>query len=197
MDIINLYAPLLNSVIKRFSSYAAKLGLDYDDLYQEAVIALLKANRKYDASKGMKLETYIYQYIKWHLYKLIEKNKKHENVTSLYVEVGQDTEDLTLEDLIADDTVNTELEIENKIMIQTYKEEIQKHLEENKAEICILRWFNNCSYEYISKVTNNNNIYNVLRDSRIRLISRSHLFKNEYNKLHCISEFSNAARLVI
>lgn len=126
MDLVELYEPIIKSVIKKYLGYANKVGLDYDDLFQEASMAVLRAENTYKDDKGM---------------------------------------------------------------IQTYKTEIEKYLGANKSNICILRWFEDMSYEYITKVTGINNIYSTLRESRMTLIRKSLLFRNEYRRIHHIDEY--------
>lgn len=57
MDTIKLYEPMMKSIIKRYLGYANKVGLDYDDLFQEASMAVLRAKNTYKDNKDMKLDT--------------------------------------------------------------------------------------------------------------------------------------------
>ena len=59
MELIELYESMIKSIIKKYLGYAAKVGLDYDDLYQEASMAVLQAENTYKDNKDMKLETWI------------------------------------------------------------------------------------------------------------------------------------------
>lgn len=52
MDLIKLYEPIIKSVIKKYINYANKVGLDYDDLFQEASMAVLRAKNTYKDNKG-------------------------------------------------------------------------------------------------------------------------------------------------
>lgn len=53
-QIVEAYLPLASRVARRF----AGRGADYDDLYQVASLALLKAVERYDPSKGVQFVTY-------------------------------------------------------------------------------------------------------------------------------------------
>ena len=53
MDLVELYEPMMKSVIKKYLGYANKVGLDYDDLFQEASMAVLQAENTYKDDKGM------------------------------------------------------------------------------------------------------------------------------------------------
>lgn len=67
MDTIKLYEPMMKSIIKKYLEYAGKVGLDYDDLFQEASMTVLQAENTYKDNKGMKLETWIYNNIDWRI----------------------------------------------------------------------------------------------------------------------------------
>lgn len=189
MDLIKLYEPIIKSVIKKYLEYAGKVGLDYDDLFQEASMAVLRAENTYKDNKGMKLETWIYNNIDWRIQRVLEGNKKYEKIISINSTIESSEGDtIELIDLIADE-LDLQEEIEDKLMMQTYKREIEKYLGANKSNICILRWFEDMSYEYITKVTGINNIYSTLRESRMTLIRKSLLFRNEYRRIHHIDEY--------
>lgn len=197
MDTIKLYEPMMKSIIKKYLEYAGKVGLDYDDLFQEASMAVIRAENTYKDNKGMKLETWLYNNIDWRIQRVLEANKKYEKIISINstVESGEGSI-IELMDLIADD-LDLQEEIEDKLMIQTYKTEIEKYLDANKSNICILKWFEDMSYEYITKVTGINNIYSTLREARMALIRKSLLFRNEYRRIHHIDDYSHTERLAL
>lgn len=197
MDTIKLYEPMMKSIIRKYLEYANKVGLDYDDLFQEASMAVLRAENTYKDDKGMKLETWLYNNIDWRIQRVLEANKKYEKIISINSTIESSEGDtIELIDLIADE-LDLQEEIEDKLMIQTYKTEIEKYLGANKSNICILRWFEDMSYEYITKVTGINNIYSTLRESRMTLIRKSLLFRNEYRRIHDIDDYSNTERLAL
>ena len=195
MELIELYTPMIKSIIKKYSGYAAKVGLDYDDLYQEASMAVLQAENIYKDNKDMKLETWIYNNVEWHLQRVLKKNSKHKDIISINSEITSPEGDtVSLLDLIADDNDYFE-RVEDKLMIDYYKKECQRVLEDD-YEIAYLRWFKGYSYEYIKKLTEINDVYGTLMKSRMKLIRKSKLYRQEYNKLHHINDFSEATRLV-
>ena len=197
MDLIELYEPIIKSVIKKYLGYANKVGLEYDDLYQEASMTVLQAENTYKDNKGMKLETWIYNNIDWRIQRLLQQNKKYEKIISINSTIESSEGDtIELIDLIADE-LDLQEEIEDKLMMQTYKREIEKYLDANKSNICILRWFEDCPYEYIEKVTGINNIHGTLREARMALIRKSLLFRNEYKRIHHIDDYSNTERLAL
>lgn len=197
MDLIELYKSMIKSIIKKYLEYARKVGLDYDDLYQEASMAVLRAKNTYKDNKDMKLETWIYNNINWRIQRVLEGNKKYEKIISINstVESGEgDT--IELIDLIADD-LDLEEEIQNKLMINYYESECRRVLPEEKFQVCYLKWFKGCSNAYIAEVTHRKYIHDVLLSSRSLILAKSRTLKEEYHKLHNIDDYSNTERLAL
>ena len=105
--------------------------------------------------------------------------------------------EITLEDTLIDDRVDIEAQVYDGMVKDIYKREIEKYIDGKKLDVCILRWFNNCSYKYISTVTEINNVSGILMDARATLIRRSPLLRAEFFKLHGMDSYSDAARVVI
>lgn len=197
MDLIKLYEPIIKSVIKKYLEYANKVGLDYDDLFQEASMAVLRAENTYKDNKGMKLETWIYNNIDWRIQRVLEANKKYEKIISVNstVESGEGSI-IEILDMIQD-KVNIALEVQDKIMMETYKAEITANLDKKKADVMILKYFYNQNNNYIEKVLNITGISNYVREARTTLIRKSLLFRNEYRRIHHIDDYSNTERLAL
>lgn len=197
MDVLKLYEPMMKSIIKKYLEYANKVGLDYDDLYQEASMAVLRAENTYKDNKGMKLETWIYNNIDWRIQRVLEANKKYEKIISINstVESGEGSI-IEILDMIQD-KVNIALEVQDKIMMETYKAEITANLDKKKADVMILKYFYNQNNNYIEKVLNITGISNYVREARTTLIRKSLLFRNEYRRIHHIDDYSNTERLAL
>lgn len=197
MDLIKLYEPIIKSVIKKYLEYANKVGLDYDDLFQEASMAVLRAENTYKDNKGMKLETWLYNNIDWRIQRILEGNKKYEKIISVNSTVESSEGDtIELIDLIADD-LDLEEEIQNKLMINYYESECRRVLPEDKFQICYLKWFKGCSNAYIAEVTHRKYIHDVLLSSRSLILAKSRTLKEEYHKLHNIDDYSHTERLAL
>lgn len=189
MDLVELYKSMIKSIIKKYLEYARKVGLDYDDLFQEASMAVLRAENTYKDDKGMKLETWLYNNIDWRIQRILEGNKKYEKIISINstVESGEGSI-IEILDMIQD-KVNIALEVQDKIMMETYKAEITANLDKKKADVMILKYFYNQNNNYIEKVLNITGISNYVRESRMTLVRKSLLFRNEYRRIHHIDEY--------
>lgn len=197
MDLVELYEPIIKSVIKKYLGYANKVGLDYDDLFQEASMAVLRAENAYKDNKDMKLETWIYNNINWRIQRVLGANKKHEKIISINSTVESSEGDtIELIDLIADE-LDLQEEIQNKLMINYYESECRRVLPEEKFEVCYLKWFKGCSNAYIAEVTHRKYIHDVLLSSRSLILAKSRTLKEEYHKLHNIDDYSHTERLAL
>ena len=81
-------------------------------------------------------------------------------------------------------------------MVQTYKDEIIRCLDPKKADVMILKFFENMPNNYIEKVLDIAGVSNYIRESRMTLIRRSKLFMAEYRRIHHINEYSNPAAII-
>lgn len=82
-------------------------------------------------------------------------------------------------------------------MVETYKAEITAHLDKKEADVMILKYFECMPNNYIEKVLNITGISNHIRESRMTLIRKSMLFRNEYKRIYGISDYSNPATAII
>ena len=197
MDLIKIYEPMMKSIIRKYLNFANKVGLEYDDLFQEASMSVLQAQETYKDNKNMKLETWIYNNINWRIQRLLQQNKKYENIVSINSTVESGEGDIIeILDMIQD-KVDIALEVQDKIMMEIYKAEITANLDKKKADVMILKYFYNQSNNYIEKVLNITGISNYVRESRMTLIRKSLLFRNEYKRIHHIDDYSNTERLAL
>lgn len=197
MKLYEQFKPMIIKLVRKWS----KLNIvEFDELMQISLLELMEAYKTYDEKRGMKFSTYVYNTIEYRIRKEIyitdSKNKKYKTVSlNSTVESGEgDT--IELIDMIAND-LDLEEEIQDKIMMETYKAEIVSNLDTKKANIMILKYFHNMPNSYIEKVTNTTGISNHIRESRMTLIRKSLLFRSEYKRIHHIDDYSNTERLAL
>lgn len=197
MKLYEQFKPMIIKLVRKWSQLNI---IEYDELMQIALLALIAARNSYDETRGKKFSSYVYDTIEYRIRKEIyltnKKNKRYKTVSIYSTIESSEGSTIELMDLIADD-LDLQEEIEDKLMIQTYKTEIEKYLDTNKSNICILKWFEDMNYDYIEKVTGTNNIYSTLREARMTLIRKSLLFRNEYRRIHHIDDYSNTERLAL
>lgn len=164
--------------------------IEDDEIRQACLIAIVKAHNSYNSDTNMKFDTWVYQNMKWEVFREI-RNTKHltKDCVSLQTPLNSSEDDnITLEDTLQDD-IDVEAEIEDKIMINYYEKECKRVLPEDKFQVCYLKWFKGCSNAYIAEVTHRKYIHDVLLSSRSLILAKSRTLKEEYHKLHHIDEY--------
>lgn len=188
------YEAMIYLFIKKY-----KEMIEEDEIRQACLIAIVKAYNSYNSNSSMKFSNWIYQNMQWEIYKEV-RDTKHltKDCVSLQTVLNSSEDDnMTLEDTLQDDNVNIQEEIEDKLMIQTYKNEIIRCLDPKKADVMILKFFESMPNNYIEKVLDITGISNHIRESRATLIRRSKLFIAEYRRIRNLDDYSNPAIALI
>lgn len=199
-EYMKLYEQFKPMIIKLCNKWSRIGVIEYDDLMQIALLALIHAYNTYDETRGKKFSSYVYDMIEYRIRKEIYlTNKKNKNKPAISLNaVIENSEGDTIEliDLIADE-LDLQEEIQNKIMINYYEKECKRVLPEDKFQVCYLKWFKGCSNAYIAEVTHRKYIHDVLLSSRSLILAKSRTLKEEYHKLHHIDDYSNTERVAL
>ena len=186
------FTGMINSFIKKYRGL-----LENDEIHQCCCLAIMKAYNTYNNHKDMKLSNWIYQNMEWQILRELSKENKHKNIISVNSTI-ESSEGSIIEILdMIQDKVNIALEVQDKIMMETYKAEITANLDKKKADVMILKYFYNQNNNYIEKVLNITGISNYVRESRMTLVRKSLLFRNEYRRIHHIDDYSHTERLAL
>lgn len=199
-EYIKLYEQFKPMIIKLVRKWSQLNIIEFDELMQIALLALMEAYKTYDEKRGMKFSTYVYNTIEYRIRKEIyltnKKNKRYKTVSIYSTIESNEGDTIELIDLIADE-VDLQEEIQNKIMINYYEKECRRVLPEEKFQVCYLKWFKGCSNAYIAEVTHRKYIHDVLLSSRSLILAKSRTLKEEYHKLHNIDDYSNTERVAL
>ena len=173
--------------------------LEEEDIRQCCCLAIVKSHKTYKDNRNTKFSNWVYNNMNWECLRQLRSIKHQDrNCVSLQTALfDAEGKEITLEDTLIDDRVDIEAQVYDGMVKDIYKREIEKYIDGKKLDVCILRWFNNCSYKYISTVTEINNVSGILMDARATLIRRSPLLRAEFFKLHGMDSYSDAARVVI
>ena len=118
------YQPLLRQIASRFFSAYRQFGVEYDDLYQEANLALTKAIHAYQASSNTLFYTFACITVQSKLKNFIKVSTSqkclfHQRMVSLYEVISDKQNDLMLIDTIVDPVaVDPVSELEKKSLVQ-------------------------------------------------------------------------------
>ena len=170
---------------------------DIDDLIQIGSIGLAKGRETYNEASDIPLTNWLANNISWTIYREINKKKSIQNTISIYTPISDEEEGNILEDILQDDNVDVEAFIEDRLMVQTYKDEIIRCLDPKKADVIILKFFESMPNNYIEKVLDITGVSSYVRESRMTLIRKSKLFMAEYRRIRNLDDYSNPANAII
>ena len=115
---------------------------DNDDLISTGTIGLIKAINTFDPGKGTQLATYTARCIENEILMLIRSNKKHLNQVSLYGSVGTDKDgnELTLVELIPDESDAISEQIEKKMRNEKFASFVKNSLSDREYVVVRLSY---------------------------------------------------------
>ncbi len=175
-DAINVlfekYKYIVDITVNKYIRTAYSLNLDFDELYQEAMVGYSNAIRLYNDNKDIQLRTFISVCIERRLQNYIRNNstnkmKKLKEAYSFDTEIG---EDLILADIVGDNTRNPEYIKEQDESLKELKNKIDKVLSPSEHQVFDLL-LNDFTNEDIAKIlkTSVKNVYNVTYRIRTKL----------------------------
>ncbi len=106
------YQYIINFVIKKYLLSSLKVGIEYNDLYQEALVGFTDAINNYDDRKDAKITTFISICVERRLQNIIVKAKANKNIMfleSLSLDYQKDPEESPLKEVISDENRNDPL----------------------------------------------------------------------------------------
>ena len=192
-SLYNKFKLMIKSFIKKYKGL-----LEEEDIRQCCCLGIIKAYNTYKSNRDTKFSNWVYNNMNWECLRQLRGIKHQDrNCVSLQTVLDSSEDDnMTLEDTLQDDNVNIQEEIEDKLMVNYYEAECKRVLPKDKFQVCYLRWFKNCPYDYIKKVTGKNNISGTILQAQSLLLAKSRVFNEEYKKLVGISE-NNTERLAL
>ncbi len=128
---------LVAHVVKKYQG-----AEDNDDLISTGTIGLIKAINTFNPEKGTQLATYTARCIENEILMLLRSNKKHLNQVSLYGSVGTDKDgnELTLVELIPDESDAISEQIERKMRNEKFAKFVKTCLSDREYVVVRLRY---------------------------------------------------------
>jgi len=129
---------LVAHIVKKYSTYNG----DSDDLISIGTIGLIKAISTFDPSKGTKLATYAARCIDNEILMQIRTAKKMQSEVSLHDPIGVDREgnEITLIDVIGNETENILDEVELKMQVKKLYNKMKSVLKKREKTVLELRY---------------------------------------------------------
>jgi len=135
------YKYIIDIIIKKYSLSAVKVGIEYNDLYQEALVGFTDALNSYDENKDASIATFITLCVERKLQNTILKAKTIKNkmfIQALSLDYQEDSES-PLSERISDNSKNDPLNnMTNDESYMELIEKIKKELSNNEYEVFTL-----------------------------------------------------------
>ncbi len=129
---------LVAHIVKKYSTFSS----DVDDLISIGTIGLIKAISTFDQSKGTRLATYAARCIENEILMQIRSTKKIQSEVSLHDPIGVDREgnEITLIDVIGNETESVIDEVELKIQVKRLYNKMKAVLKKREKTVLELRY---------------------------------------------------------
>lgn len=129
---------LVAHVCKKYSS----TNIDQDDLISIGTIGLIKGINSFEASKGVRLATYVSRCIDNEILMYLRSNKKTNSEVYLEDQIGKDKDDnaVTLQEVLENNEKPIEEEVDLKFKIRNLYDKIQEILKGRERTIIELRF---------------------------------------------------------
>jgi len=135
------YKYIIDIIIKKYSLSAVKVGIEYNDLYQEALVGFTDALNSYDENKDASIATFITLCVERKLQNTILKAKTIKNkifLQALSLDYQEDSES-PLSEIISDNSKNDPLNnMTNDESYMELIEKIKKELSNSEYEVFTL-----------------------------------------------------------
>ena len=151
------YKYIIDIVIKKYIMSSLKLGIEYSDLYQEALVGFTDAINTFDENKDASLKTFITLCVDRRLQTSLIRARTKKNellLQSLSLDYQKNEEELPLKEILSDNSKNDPLH--NITVDEDYKEllsKIKNDLSESEYEVFKLMLMNK-NYLEISDILN-------------------------------------------
>ncbi len=131
------YKYMIDGIIKNYAYAAKKLGVEYNDLYQEALVGFSDALNRFDESKNVQMSTFISLCVKRRLQSTITKAGRMKNQMLLdSLSLDYTYGNVSLKELIVDEKNKDPLKgITGKEELLELLEAIQKALSKQEYEV--------------------------------------------------------------
>lgn len=142
------YEPLLMKVVGK---YIMNPYLSIEELIQVGAVGMVKGFRTYDASRGMKLSTYLYNHIEW---AILQELNNYTRIKAQYTVVSLESEENILYEIVPS-TTNVSGEVIEDMTLQEYIQELKYILTPMQLSILLDRYVYNIP---IQDIANKHNI---------------------------------------
>ena len=146
------YEPVISYYANKYSKLVEGKGIDYNDLYQEGLIGLIKAVDSFKEQKDIRFSTFAFVCIKRSIISAVRKvsRKKHSALNESYsLDYSTEDDNLSFDNIISNNVGGIEDLLVSKEKNNKFNELLSKSLTDFEKEVYDLR-INNFSYDEIA-----------------------------------------------
>ena len=146
------YEPVISYYANKYSKLVEGKGIDYNDLYQEGLIGLIKAVDGFKEQKDIRFSTFAFVCIKRSIISAVRKasRKKHSALNESYsLDYSSEDDNLSFDNIISNNVGGIEDLLVSKEKNNKFNELLSKSLTDFEKEVYDLR-INNFSYDEIA-----------------------------------------------
>lgn len=167
------YNYMVSLILKKYLPKSRRLGIDYNELKQEAMVGFSDALASYNQDKDAKLSTFIYICVERRLNNYIrsmETMKEKINKSTISLDTPVDEEENTLYEIIGNSKSDPQELLENSESLNALLEKIDTKLSDTEKDVLNLM-LQNCSNEEIASKLNMSikSVYNTKERIRSKL----------------------------
>ena len=148
------YKYIIDIVIKKYTLSAMKVGIEYNDLYQEALVGFSDALNSYNENKNASISTFITLCVERRLQKAIVRAKSLKNtffLQALSLDYADNESGISLKEVVSDKSKNDPLNsITTREEYNELTDKIESVLSEQEKEVFTLL-ISGLSYTEIAK----------------------------------------------
>lgn len=171
------YEPLLMKVVNK---YIMNPYIPVEDLKQIGAVAMVRSYRTYDASRGMKLSTYLYNHIEW---AILQELNNYTRVKAQYTVVSLEGEENILYEIVPS-TTDLAGEVIEGMTLQEYIQELKYILTPIQLDILLDRYINNIPIQQIADKHNikYRKVQYIISQSQRLVLKKSFRIRDIYRK---------------
>lgn len=146
------YEPVISYYANKYSKLVEGKGIDYNDLYQEGLIGLIKAVDGFKEQKDIRFSTFAFVCIKRSIISAVRKasRKKHSALNESYsLDYSSEDDNLSFDNIISNNVGGIEDLLVSKEKNNKFNELLSKSLTDFEKAVYDLR-INNFSYDEIA-----------------------------------------------
>jgi len=148
------YEPTIKYLVKKYTNNALKLGLDYNDLFQEANVAFTDALNNFNPDRETSLKTFISLCVERRLINVVERAKSQKNKIiqeSLSLDYDYNQEGLPLKEILGDEKMDPYMKYSEQENTEQLMASIQEQLSDQEMNV-FSYMINGLNYQEIAEI---------------------------------------------